>query len=174
MHDSTAVCWAHQTNEGRILLRAHVWAADPDTHAHKHVRGGKVQLSEIEEFIYQLGKHYRVRGVAYDPRYFNRSAELLEKRGLKLVEYLANSAPMRNAYQHFYQLAAEGVLAHNGDPILSAHINATAAEKTETGWRIRKLKSSARIDATVAAVLASDRVQHQKTTAKIYWMPANG
>ena len=31
---------------------------------------------------------------------------------------------MRDAYQHFYQLAAEGVLAHKGDPIFSAQIKA--------------------------------------------------
>ena len=174
-HDSTAVCWAHLTAEGRILLRAHVWAADPDAHAHTHVRGGKVQLSEIEEFIYKLSKRYRVLGVVYDPRYFDRSAELLEKRGLKLIEYLSNSAPMRDAYQHFYQLAAEGVLAHKGDPILSAQVNATAAERTETGWRIRKLKSSDRIDATVAAVLASHRAQQQKKAkSNIYWMSLDG
>jgi len=82
---------------------------------------------------------------------------------------------MRDAYQHFYQLAAEGVLAHKGDPILSAQVNATAAERTETGWRIRKLKSSDRIDATVAAVLASHRAQQQKKAkSNIYWMSLDG
>ena len=57
---------------------------------------------------------------------------------------------MADAWQSFYQAALEGRISHDGDPIFSAHIEATAADKSERGWKIRKLKSKQQIDATVA------------------------
>ena len=171
-HDTTAVCWAHRLEDGRILLCVHVWSADPDLAAHTHVRGGKIRLEQIEAFILELKQRYRVREVAYDPRFFERSAELLEQAGLTMVEYMQNSRPMGDAYQSFYQHAAEGLLCHDGDPIFAAHIEATAADKTEHGWKVRKLKSSQRIDATVAAVLAVARAQHHPDNGppQIFWL----
>jgi phage terminase large subunit-like protein len=81
---------------------------------------------------------------------------------------------MGDAYQSFYQLAREGKLTHDGDPILAAHIEATAAYKTSRGWKIDKLKNSQRIDATVAAVLAVARAQHHQNDGppQIFWFEA--
>jgi phage terminase large subunit-like protein len=89
-----------------------------------------------------------------------------------MVEFLQASGPMADAYQGFYQDALEGRLAHNGDPVLAAHIDATAADRTERGWKVRKLKASGRIDATVACVLAAARARHHKPRSgpQIYWM----
>src|SRR5207248_3994317 len=87
-HDSTAVVWAHRLEDGRIALRAHVWSAKPDAQAHSHCPGGKVSLEQIETFIRELATRYRIREVAYDPRYFERSAEILEHSGLTMVEFL--------------------------------------------------------------------------------------
>ena len=98
-----------------------------------------------------------MREVAYDPRYFQRSAELLERSGLTLVEFLAASGPLVDAYQRFYQLAVTGKLAHKDDKVFAAHIAATAARPTERGWKISKLRSPLVIDATVAAVMAVAR-----------------
>ena len=159
VHDSTAVCWAHLLEDGRILLRCRVFSADEQARAHVFVPGGRVHLEQIEDFIRELGRRYRVREVAYDPRFFNRSAEILEKAGFELVEFQQASGPMADAYQGFYQEAQEGALAHNGDPVFAAHIEGTAAEMTERGWKVRKLRSKERIDATVAAVLAVARAR---------------
>jgi phage terminase large subunit-like protein len=172
VHDSTAVCVAHKLEDGRIALRAHVWSAKDEAPAHEHCPGGKVELERVEQYIRQLARTYKLREVAYDPRYFERSAQMLEREGLKMVEFLPASAPMGDAYQAFYQLALEGKLSHDGDPIFAAHIDATAADKTEHGWKIRKLKSSQQIDATVAAVLAVARALHDtpKPGPQIFWM----
>jgi phage terminase large subunit-like protein len=174
VHDSTAVCWAHVLEDGRIVLRCHVWSAKADAPAHTHFADGKVKLEQVEQFIRELASRYRLREVAYDPRYFDRSAELLSKAGLPMVEFLPASAPMGDAYQSFYQLALEGMLMHDGDAVFAAHVEATAAEPSERGWRVKRLKSSAYIDATVAAVLAVARArQHSKRgTPTIYWMDA--
>jgi phage terminase large subunit-like protein len=115
-----------------------------------------------------------VREVAYDPHFFQRSAELLERDGLTMVEFLQASGPMADAYQGFYQDAVEGRLCHTGDPVLAAHIDATAASKTERGWKIRKLNASKRIDATVACVLAAARARHYqpRQVPQVFWMDA--
>jgi phage terminase large subunit-like protein len=170
-HDTTAVCWAHVLEDGRILIRAKVWSADEKAAAHHYVTGGRIQLEQIEQFILErLVPQFRVREVAYDPHFFHRSAELLNKHGVTTAEYLPASGPMRDAYQAFYQYSREGKLTHNGDKILAAHIDATAATKTQHGWKIHKLKN-ARIDATVAAVLAVARARHHKTSQpNVFWI----
>jgi phage terminase large subunit-like protein len=173
VHDSTAVAWAHTLEDGRTLLRVHVWSASQNTPAHEHPPGGKVRLEEVEQFIRELGQRHEIRQIAYDPRFFDRSAEILADCGFTMVEFLQASAPMRDAVQRFYQLALEGKLTHNGDPILSQHIEATAAVKSERGWKLLKLKSSQRIDATVAAVLAVAHARHHKPgddLPQIYWL----
>jgi phage terminase large subunit-like protein len=170
-HDTTAVVWAHVLGDGRMLLRARVWAADETAKAHFYSGDGHVHLEDVEAFIFeQLATKFRIREVAFDPHFFARSAELLEDRGLTMVEYASSSATMKDAYQGFYQDVLESRLAHNGDPILAAHIGATAAIMTERGWRLRKLRNSERIDATIAAVLALARARHHKDrTPDIRW-----
>jgi phage terminase large subunit-like protein len=171
-HDTTAVCWAHRLSDGRIIVRAHVWAANDKT-AHKQVAGAKIELERIEAFIRRLADNFRVREVAYDPRFFDRSAELLEKDGLPTVEFLQASGPMGDAYQRFYQLATEHKLIHNGDPVLAAHIDATAATPGEHGWKISKRRSRLPIDAAVAAAMAVARADIIGDPPKpnVWWLP---
>jgi phage terminase large subunit-like protein len=169
-HDTTAVCWAHRLPDGRIIVRARVWAANDKT-AHEHTPD-KVELEEIEAFIRQLADRFRVREVAYDHRFFDRSAELLAKAGLPMVEFVQASAPMGDAYQRFYQLAVEHKLIHDGDKVLAAHIDATAAKPGEHGWKISKRKSRLPIDATVAACMAVARADLNGDPPKpnVFWL----
>jgi phage terminase large subunit-like protein len=172
-HDTSAVCWAHLLEDGRILIRAHVWAADPNAVAHVHVNSDRVQLEQIERFITErLARTFTIRELAYDPHFFHRSAEILAEQRITCVEFLQAQAPMRDAYQAFYQYALEGRLTHNGDKVLASHIEATAATKTEHGWKLHKQRNSGRIDATIAAVLAVTRARHHKThKPDIHWIP---
>jgi phage terminase large subunit-like protein len=172
-HDTTAVCWAHRLDTGLILLRARVWAANDKAAAHHHISGAKVELEEIEDFIRRLARRFKVREVAYDPRFFERSAELLERSGLTLVEFLQASGPLADAYQRFYQLAVTGQIAHDGDEVLAAHMEAAAARPSERGWRISKLKSRLVIDAAVAGAMAVARADVNgalKPVPRIDWL----
>jgi phage terminase large subunit-like protein len=173
--DTTAVCWAHRRQDGQIIVRAKVWAANPKAAAHVHVPNGKVELEAVEQFILMLSERFTVREVAYDPRFFDRSAELLEKKGLTVVEFLQASGPLADAVQRFYQLAVAGTLSHSGDAVLAAHIDATAAQEGERGWKVSKLKSRLVIDATIAAVMAVARADINGADTpgpRIYWVDA--
>jgi phage terminase large subunit-like protein len=80
---------------------------------------------------------------------------------------------MADAYQSFYQGCLERTLSHDGDPVLAAHVAAAAADRTERGWKLRKLKASQPFDACVAAVLAHARARVQekrRRVPQIYWM----
>ena len=70
---------------------------------------------------------------------------------------------MADAYQAFYAAVMEARLCHAGGRTLTAHVMATAAEKTDRGWKIRKIRQHQRIDATVAAVIAVYRADQQVT-----------
>jgi phage terminase large subunit-like protein len=153
IHDSTAVVVAHKRADGRIVVKAHVWTAREDDPG-EFVPGGRVQLEAVEQHIAALAKRYRVREVAYDARFFERSAQTLSDAGLLMVQLFQSSCLMADAYQTFYMSCREGIVAHDGDPVLAAHIENTVADRTERGWRVRKLRSSARIDACVAAATA--------------------
>src|SRR5439155_24073618 len=123
-------------------------------------------------FIRELARRYRVCEIAYDPTYFVRSAQLLEDERFALIEFLPGSQPMARAYQDFYQACIERTLAHDGDPVLAAHVAAAAADRTERGWKLRKLKASQPFDACVAAVLAHARarLQQRRRVPQIFWM----
>lgn len=159
VHDSTAVvCAWGDPESGRVVLEARVFASDHRAVAHEVVPRERI-LARAEAHIVELAGRFGVREVVYDPRFFERSAELLSEQGLTLLELPQNSSVMADAYQAFYAAAVEGRLAHDGDPVLADHVASTAAEKTNRGWSLRKVKQSKRIDATVAAVMAHSRAE---------------
>ena len=68
------------------------------------------------------------------------------------------SAPMREAWSQFYEAVNAQAVAHEGDPILTAHVLNAAAHVDPAGhWKIRKVKQSHKIDGLVAAVIAYSR-----------------
>src|SRR5262249_23479094 len=95
-HDTTALVWAWPDPDGRMQLGCRVWAADPDAPAHTHVPGQAIELEEIEQFILErLQERFRIREIAYDPTFFARSAEMLSKRGYRLVQYFPQNTVTR-------------------------------------------------------------------------------
>lgn len=173
--DSTAVAWAHRRDDGRVVVRARVWAAKPEVRAHVHVPGGRVMLDAIEGFILELAERYRVESVVYDPRFFEHAAQHLSDQGMLVADLNQGSAAMADAYQAFYDSIGQGTTVHDGDPVLAAHVTACVAHMTDRGWKVRKLRSSegapgARIDALVAAVMA--RYRAARKAERRSWRPA--
>lgn len=144
VHDATAVALAWDDG-GHVRLQAKVWTPTP---------GRPVDLEDVEAYIRDLSGRYSIAGLHYDPRFFERSAQTLSGEGVMCVMMPQNSSNMADAYQGFYAAALEGRLVHGGDSVFTSHVLGTAAEQTERGWKIRKLKQSQRIDACVAAVMA--------------------
>lgn len=162
-NDTTGIALAsmmdHENDEGKpvVGLAARSWAARADVLAHEYVDGGRFRLSIAEDFLRDVAERYALRGVVYDPRFFEASAQALDAEGLTVVPIEQASAAMARAYQEFYQAAREGRIEHDGDPVFAAHVGNAAGKMTERGWKVEKLPSARgtrKIDALIAAVLA--------------------
>jgi len=75
-HDCIAAAWAWRAPDSSIHVRVHVWSVRPNVSHHSFVPGGRmIGEDTAEPFVRDvLAKNYRVRSVAYDPRYFETEA----------------------------------------------------------------------------------------------------
>lgn len=152
-NDSTAIAMAWRHSDTQTGVSAHIFANRGDTMAHTHFNG-KIDWTVVESYIRGLGERYRVKLIAYDPQYFQRTAATLSSEGFNMVELVQASKPMSNAYASLFAAVTNVQIVHDGDPILASHVAATAAVPTERGWSVRKLRSKRKIDGTVAVAAA--------------------
>lgn len=102
--------------------------------------------------------HQKLQEIDYDPWQFLESAELLQERGLPLVEFPQNASRMAPASETLYELIVERRIVHDGDPVMKEHVLAAVIAPTERGgWRISKRKSLERIDGAVSLAMSADR-----------------
>jgi phage terminase large subunit-like protein len=101
---------------------------------------------------------HRLKEVAYDPWQFRESAEILQERGLPMVEFPQTSGRMSPASETLYELISEGRLVHDGNRTARQMILAAVATATDRGgWQISKRKSLERIDFAIAVAMLADR-----------------
>jgi phage terminase large subunit-like protein len=179
-NDSTAVVAAQRQGE-RTVVRAKVWENpySPDDPRHGE---WSLNIFEVETHLRDLREQFPAPacelndevlpgpGFAYDPAYFQRSAQVLAGDGLTMIEFKQHDSNMISASQSLYQLVVEGKLAHDGDPILARHVGNATADQKPRGWRLTKPKGSRRkIDAAIACAIAAFRAQAdapEPTTSK--------
>lgn len=168
-HDTTACGIATRMDDGRIAVRCHVWSVRPEVAAHSYFAGERIELAEVEHHIAgslldedfegdDLAARFHLDGVGFDPRYFMRSAEMLDEAGVETVTYEPNSKTTWAAVQSFYNLVLQGRIVHDGDPVLAAHLAACAGVKTDRGWKLSKLRTTLPIDAVLGVIFAVDMV----------------
>lgn len=155
-HDSIAVAIAQPQAE-RIVVRARIW--NPSEQG--------VDVAEIEAYIRGLAQRFRVTEVAYDPAFFQRSAEALLDDGLPMVEFPQSAQRMVPACGQAYELIVSRRLSHDGSPTLTDHVLSAAQRMTEQGWRLSKGKSKRKIDGCIALVLALDRATRKQTSEAV-------
>jgi len=126
-----------------------------------HDQDWRVDISEVEQTIIQFcQEHPKVREIACDPFRWQRSMEALEQMGLPIVEWPSTSARrMVPACAKFYDAVVENKIVHDGDPVLTRHLDNAVTKIDNLGPRIVKDKKASprKIDAAVAAILAVDR-----------------
>lgn len=150
------------SSEDHIVIRTKFFQPDPDI-------GEEVDVLAILEYLRSIARAFpeRARKVegrryaagpvfAYDPWGFKALATILEGEGLVMVEVPQNDSRMVPAATELYSLVVENRLEHDGDPVLARHVaNVLGKARGESGWRITKLKESARkIDGAVATAMA--------------------
>ena len=145
-HDSIAVVIA-QPQDDTVVVRAQIWMP----------RDEGVDVATVEQHLRDLHRRFEVREFAYDPAFFQRSAEALADDGLPMVEYPQTAARMIPACATTYQMIVGGRIAHDATPTFTDQVLSATQRVTDHGWRLSKGKSRRRIDAAIGLVMAVDR-----------------
>lgn len=162
----------------RTVVRAKVWENPFSENDPRHAEW-TLNIFEVEEYLKGLRSAFpepatEIDGeimpgpeFAYDPAYFERSAQVLEGEGLAMVQFPQHDSRMIPASQGLYQLVVEGKLAHDGDPALARHVGNATADQKPRGWRLTKPKGSRKkIDAVIGTAIATDRAQQPSPVRK--------
>jgi len=125
----------------------------------------RVDISEVEEKIMRTCGEYNVLEVAFDPFRWQRSMDALAADGVPIVEYPSTSpARMVSACAKFYDAVMSKQIAHDGNPVLTRHLDNCATKVDRLGPRIVKEHrgSPRKIDSAVSAVIAFDRATFRR------------
>ena len=145
-HDSIAVVIA-QPQDGVVVTRAKIW----------YPSDAPLDVAAVESHLRELHSIYDVREFAYDPAYFQRSAEMLVDDGLPMVEFPQSRTRMIPACGNAFELIVNQRVAHDGSPQFTDQVLSAAQRMTDEGWRLSKGKSKRKIDAAIALCIALDR-----------------
>lgn len=171
-HDTTVIAWAGRAEDGRIDVDARIFSVRRDAPHHVLHEGGKIDYEGVEDFIVDRFDRYRVAEAAHDPRYLDRSAEIIDRRlpEARIFPVEPSSRHMRDALAAFHRGVAEGIVRHRGDQQIAAHVAACQGEQDERGWIVRKRRHSRPIDAVIAMALAYWRAANPPAPRS--WRPA--
>ncbi len=157
-HDTTAVAMAARSEDGRIDVSVRVFSTREDAPHHVLHEGGKINFADVEDAVVDLFGEYRILEACYDPRYLDRSAELLEARMSESMIFAVepSSRFMRDALAALERGVLDGTVRHTGDPVLREHLAWTAADRADSGElrRVSKADRTRPIDAVIAVALA--------------------
>lgn len=152
-HDSIGVVIA-QPQDGRVVLRAKIWQPTLEG----------VDVASVEAYLRELHRTYQVQEFAFDPAFFQRSAEALSDDGLLMVEFPQSASRMIPACGNAYEMIVNKKVAHDGSPTFTDQVLSAAQRMTDNGWRLSKGKSKRKIDACIAMIMALDRATLRVTS----------
>ncbi len=114
----------------------------------------RVPLADVEEVCREWAQAHQVDAIVYDPRFFERSAQVLEDEGFNVVEwtYKRNAS----AAGTLHEIISHERLRHGGADLPRRHALAAEVRDREFGQVISKTKSREHIDALMALCYAVD------------------
>lgn len=149
-HDTVAVVAVQRPDEGP--LRAFAWTWDPD--------GDVVDIEDVEAKVKELHRACDVRDVAYDPAYFERSAQALADEGLPMLEFPQSPQRMVPACGVTYSAVCGGGIVHDFGAKETAQVIDATPRTAGEGWRLSKGKAKRKIDTAIALVIAVAEASH--------------
>ncbi len=143
-HDTAALRWGQFQTDGKFMTEAHEWVPDGDT----------VDIDAIEAFIIELQSSGNLLEVAYDPAYFERSAQALRERGIKMVEFPQSNERMVPGCGTAYEMIAGDLVVHDDNPLATQQVLNGVAFPAGEGWRLKKSKvTKGKIDSAISLVM---------------------
>lgn len=120
----------------------------------------RVDILDVENTIIQFCSTHNVKEIACDPFRWQRTMQVLDDAGLPIVEWPSTSpARMVPACAKFYDAVVSGKLTHDGNALLTRHLQNAVVKTDRIGPRIVKEHrgSPRKIDAAVASIIGFDR-----------------
>lgn len=146
-HDTAAVVIAQAAADGVVVCEAKVWVP---------VDGESLDIAAIEQHLRALHRTGNLVSCAYDPAWFERSAQALSDDGVAMLEVPQSAARMVPACGHAYELIASGRLRHDFDDVPSKQVVNAVPKASGEGWRLTKGRAKRKVDTAIALVIAVD------------------
>lgn len=113
---------------------------------------GKPRYTQLEKELVAIARTFDLVEVAYDDGEFGRSAELLEARGLSMLEVPHSTERMARATSTLQRVIHAGILRHDGDEALRGQaLHSVIKETNRTRW-LEKSNASRGVVAMAIAV----------------------
>lgn len=134
------------------------------------VNGQPLDVAGVEALIRRLHASGNLVECAYDPAFFQRSAEFLTDDGINMVEFPQSSARMVPACGLAYEQIIAGEVIHDDDPISADQVKSAVPRESENGWRLSKGKSRRKIDAAITLVMGLARALTRREAEAEFFM----
>jgi phage terminase large subunit-like protein len=155
-HDTAALVAAQATDPAPKLV-AESWNWVPDGVEALDIAG-------IERQIRELHATGNLRACAYDPAFFERSAQALLDDGVAMIEVPQSSARMVPACGHAYEVIVAGYVVHDFGVTATRQVVDAVPRVAGEGWRLSKGRSKKKIDTAIALVMAIDEATTRGAT----------
>ncbi|WP_320178114.1 terminase TerL endonuclease subunit [Roseovarius pacificus] len=135
-------------------------------------KGGTIDEDQIANRLEWIRQHFDLQEVAYDPWGMKYLADKLDKRRFPMIEHRQGYASMSNPMKRFEERVAQNKIRHGGNPVLGWQVgNVHRDEDAAENVKPNKKKSTGRIDAAVAAIMALGRAEVGKEKRKAKEIP---
>jgi phage terminase large subunit-like protein len=152
--DYSAIGILHKREDGKTVIKAQIYKPPG--------RGDQLQLSVIEEAIRDLSTKYRVLDVRYDPKFFERSAQMLSAEGFTLSEWWPSDSRASLMTNKLYEAIISNRIVHDGtDRELANHVQSAAVTQTPKGPKLHKGKTKEKMDALMAVAIGFTCVMYE-------------
>jgi len=163
-------CWIPEENLQLRVRRDHVpydtWEKTGDLYT---TEGNVIHYAWIEDFIEKLHEKYNIKEIAFDRWGSYELSQNLEGQGLVMIPFGQGYKDMSPPTKELMKLVLEKRIAHGGHPVLRWMMDNVYVRQDPAGnIKMDKQKSTEKIDAAVAMVMALDRAIRNENKASVY------
>lgn len=129
------------------------------------IDGEVIDYEHILRRITEISEQFRIREIAVDPWNAEFLMQRLESQGFPVVEFRQGFASMSPPTKDFEGAVLQCKISHDGNPVLSWCIDNIVIESDAAGnQKPSKKRSTEKIDAAVAAIMAFARARRAEAT----------
>jgi phage terminase large subunit-like protein len=164
-------CWIPEDNMKLRVRRDHVpydvWEKEGSLQT---TEGNVIHYGFIENFIEELGTKYHIKEIAFDRWGATQMVQDLEGMGFTVVPFGQGYKDMSPPTKELMKLTLEERIAHGGHKVLRWMMDNVYVRQDPAGnIKMDKEKSTEKIDAAVATVMALDRaIRNLGTDGSVY------